>query len=321
MEDRRLVAVSRLFYEQQLSKTQIGERLQMSITHVNRLLKEAVRRKIVEISIKAPNSEDLEQQLKEQFGLKDAIVIAMPEEGEYLRTELGQAGADYFEKHVGDGSKVGIGSGRTIFEFCIALKEKPRKVDFSPIAVFAQRDLLVKGIDSNTAVNIAWFKGRPEAKASRVELFFPNEDASSVEKLTQKLKRNAVVERFADHIDDLDFYFFSCSQLRKDSQLVEIAETCGKGIKDLQRSGVIGDFLFSTIDKEGKYVPNCIQKRCLYIDLKSLKRASASKQRSVVLMAGGREKFPVIRAGLVAGLFNVLITDVGTAQSLLASKH
>src|SRR5688572_23701748 len=111
MEDRRLVAVSRLFYEQQLSKTQIGERLQMSITHVNRLLKEAVRRKIVEISIKAPNSEDLEQQLKEQFGLKDAIVIAMPEQGEYLRTEIGQAGADYFEKHVGDGSKVGIGSG------------------------------------------------------------------------------------------------------------------------------------------------------------------------------------------------------------------
>lgn len=323
MIDKKLVAVSRLFYEHQLSKTQIAERLNITITHVNRLLREAIKSEIVKITIQAPNFEDLEVELKEKFGLQDALVVAVPENEDSLRTELGIAAARYFEDKVKRDQKVGIGSGQTIFEMVSKLDEKNRPVKFYPIAAIIQRDLLVKGIDANTAVNVIWFKSRPSATAYRLELFFPQEPITESEKKAQELLNKTIVEKLIREISDLDYYFFSCSHLRDDSRLIEIAQSCGMSFDDLENSGIIGDFLFSTINKEGEYVANCIERSCFRLDLSSLKKVSNNPQKKVILIAGGKEKFHVIRAGIYANpkLFNVLVTDVNTAQLLLKNKE
>src|SRR5258706_8488714 len=100
--DQRLVAVSRLFYEQHQSKTEIAESLNISITHVGRLLKEAARSGIVQVTIKAPRYEDLEIELREKFGLRDSVVVLASDENEAMSAELGNAAAIYFQATVKD---------------------------------------------------------------------------------------------------------------------------------------------------------------------------------------------------------------------------
>ena len=321
MKEKNLVTVSRLFYESQLSKTQIGERLHISITHVNRLLKEAIRRGVVQIKVKAPHFEDLELELKEKFALLDARVVAVPDQEKYLRAELGKAGASYFEENFKKGQKVGIGSGRTVLEMVSSISERARNLSLYPIAVFAKRSLDVRGIDANTAVNIVWFKSRPKATASRFEMFFPQENLGSVERNVKRLLGKPISEKFLQDISDLDCYFFSCGALRSDTQLYEIIQSNGTRIESMKKSGVIGDFLFNTINSKGEYVRNSIEKSCLKLSIPMLKKTASNNRKKIVLIAGGKSKFTVIKAGLKGKLFNTLITDSQTAESLLRIKE
>lgn len=310
--------MGRLFYEQQLSKTQIAERLRITITHVNRLLREAVRRGVVKISIDAPNIEILELELRERFGLVDAVVVDVPEEDEYLRPELGNAAAKYFEERVKDDSRVGIGSGRTLFEMVSILTDTPRNIKVFPLAVVAQQEMVVKSVDANTVVNAIWFKSRPAANAFRFEIFFPEAEKSELDRYMRTLLKKPVVDEYVRQLSDLDFYMFSCSDLRRDSHLIGIAASCGLNFGDLQKKSIIGDFVFDTVDGRGEHVSTCIETRRIGIDTGSLRTASAKPDKKVVLVAGGKRKFPVIWSGLRGGLFNVLITDSDTAKELIA---
>lgn len=317
--DRKLVAVSRLFYEQLMSKTDIANELNISITHVNRLLKEAARRGVVQIKIQAPNFEDLELELKEKYGLRDAVVIQGSDE-KFLHTELGIAAAQYFEDKVEESSKIGFGSGRTMFEMASAIPEKARRLTLYPIAVYAEQTLRVESVDANTVVNILWFKSRPDSEAYRLELFFPGELISKLETKVRELLKKDVTEELINEISNLDYYFFSCSHLRENSQLLALTKSCGEDLKGLRESGVIGDYLFNTINERGEFVPNCAEKFIFRITLEALRAAAQNKNRKVVLVAGGKDKAGVVRAGISQGFFNALITDSETAQALLERK-
>jgi DNA-binding transcriptional regulator LsrR (DeoR family) len=315
--DRRLVSVCRLFYEKQLSKTDIAEQLGISITHVNRLLREAERRGIVRIAIDPPRFEGLELSLREHLHLADSVVLPASFSDQTLRMELGIAAARYFDSHVQDGHRVGLGSGRTLFEMVTALPERPREVRLLPIAVAAEQDLTVNGIDANTVVNILWFKSRPKATASRLELFFPDETPESLKAKTEATLTKKVVETLRGEITDLDYYFFSCSHLRKDSRLAVLSELYYGSSSHLTAKGAVGDVLFNPIDRKGVRVGSSIGNLIFAIELNQLQRASSDPRRRAVLVAGGITKLDVIRAAANAKLFNVIVTDNETAEALL----
>ncbi len=294
--------------------------MQITITHVNRLLKEAVRRGVVKITIEPDNAGTFELELKERFKLRDAVVVPAPDDADFLRSELGNAAATYFDNNVRKGDRVGIGSGRTLFAMVSVLDDLARDIKIFPLAVVAQQNISVKGIDVNTAVNALWFKSRPVATASRFEIFYPGAAMVEIDKYIKSMLSKTVIREFVEELADLDLYFFSCSNLRKDSQLIEIAASCGVGFDDLRKSGIIGDFIFNTVDREGGHVANCIEKRRIGIDLDGLRNAARHAMKKVVLVAGGNEKVSVIRSGLRSGLFNVLITDAQTAKGLLAAE-
>lgn len=263
--------------------------------------------------------EILEIELKERFGLQDAIVVEVPEDEEYLRRELGSAAAKYFDENVGAEHRVGIGSGRTVFEMVSVLAERPRNIQLFPLAVVAQQHIAVKSIDANTAVNALWFKSRPSATASRFEIFYPEADSAELDKYIKSMLGKSEVDEYVAELASLDFYVFSCSNLRRDSQLIEIAASCGVSFGDLRKNNVIGDFVFNTVNDRGEEVPTCIEKRRIGINMDSLKFASGQSNKKVVLVAGGKKKFPVIKSGISARLFNVLITDAESAKGLIAT--
>jgi len=314
--ERMIVKACKLFYESGASKTQIADILNISITQVNRLLVEARKRGIVQITINAPRFTELEFELINAFHLTDARIVQYNEDEIFLRTELGKEAANYFVDKVKDGNKIGIGSGRTMFEMVKSIQERPKAISIFPISVIAQRDTVVNSMDANTLVNTLWFKFIPAAKGHNINLFYPHMSIQRIESEIKHLLQIDSLRNIIDEMSNLDFYFLSTSCLRRDSVIFSFLQEYGQSFNNLAKSGIIGDYLFNTISSSGEYISCGLENILITVELHRLKEAVKNK-KMVIVVAGGDSKVEVIKAGLNVGLFNVLITDSKTAQKLL----
>ena len=106
--------VLNLYYVDELTQAEVGQRLGLSTAKVNRLLKQARQQGMVEITIHTPLQHlfDMEYRLKAIFGLQEAVVIPRIAEdvNTYVHT-LGRAGASYLLDHMRDGDIIAIGGG------------------------------------------------------------------------------------------------------------------------------------------------------------------------------------------------------------------
>lgn len=317
-QERLLFTVGQLFYGEGWSKSGIARELGVSVTHVSRLLREAHKLGIVRITLQGPRHEAVEQELASTFGLRDARVITACEDDTVLRAQLGLEAAAVFARTARPGARVGIGSGRTLFEMVKALPERPIAVEIFPLALLADLSLEVRSVDATTLVNTLWFKCRPSAKALKGGLLsFPGVSFAELCSLVKATLTSRFVDTFQELVVNADALFFSGSQLRKDSQILDIAREHGLGFHELQQRGIIGDLLFRTFGEGGQPIDLGIEHYALAPDLETLRRLSRDPSKSIVLVAGGREKHQIIHSGLEAGYFNMLVTDDETAAVLL----
>ena len=81
---RLIVKIAQLYYEQDMTQAQIARELGIYRTTISRLLKRGREQGIVTIAINYDYNENLwlEQQLKQRFGLKEAVVITCDNEQE-----------------------------------------------------------------------------------------------------------------------------------------------------------------------------------------------------------------------------------------------
>src|SRR5512141_1727197 len=94
---RLINTILTLYYLEELTQTEIAQRLGFSTAKVNRLLLQAREQGYVNITIRTPFQQlfDIEDRLKAVFGLQDAIVIpAVAEGGSSPLNALGTAAAD-----------------------------------------------------------------------------------------------------------------------------------------------------------------------------------------------------------------------------------
>ncbi len=134
--DMRLISeVLNLYYMEELTQAEVGRRLGLSTTKVNRLLQQARREGMVEVTIHVPFQHlfDMESRLKAIFGIKEAMVIPRIAEdvGGMIQT-LGRAGADCLLRHLRDGDVLAVGGGTGVHAVAHALEPK-RTYDVSVV--------------------------------------------------------------------------------------------------------------------------------------------------------------------------------------------
>lgn len=131
-----------LYYLEELTQADIAARLGLSVPKVNRMLQDARRQGLVEITIKTPFQHlfDLEARLKAIFGLRDAVVIPPLVEGANSALypaafhTLGQAGASFLLDHLRDGDIIAVGGGMAVNSVVEAI-EAPRPFDVKVVPV------------------------------------------------------------------------------------------------------------------------------------------------------------------------------------------
>ena len=98
---RLIVKIAQLYYEQDMTQAQIARELGIYRTTISRLLKRGREQGIVTIAINYDYNENLwlEQQLKQKFGLKEAVVVSCDSEQEDEQlTMMGVHGAQLLER-------------------------------------------------------------------------------------------------------------------------------------------------------------------------------------------------------------------------------
>ena len=108
---RLIVKIAQLYYEQDMTQAQIARELGIYRTTISRLLKRGREQGIVTIAINYDYNENLwlEQQLKQKFGLKEAVVASSDGllEEEQL-SAMGQHGALLVDRLLEPGDIIGF---------------------------------------------------------------------------------------------------------------------------------------------------------------------------------------------------------------------
>ncbi len=125
-----------LYYVEELTQTEIAQRLGLSTAKVNRLLVQAREQGYVNITIRTPFQSlfELEDRLKAVFGLKDVIVIpSLAESSSSPLHALGSAAADFLLAHLRDGDVLAITPGTTVQAVVQAIETtRPYKIEVVP---------------------------------------------------------------------------------------------------------------------------------------------------------------------------------------------
>jgi DNA-binding transcriptional regulator LsrR (DeoR family) len=114
---RLINTILTLYYMEEMTQTEIAQRLGFSTAKVNRLLLQAREQGYVNITIRTPFQQlfELEDRLKAVFGLQEAIVIpALAETSSSPLNYLGNIAAEFLLEHLRDGDVLGIGGGTAV---------------------------------------------------------------------------------------------------------------------------------------------------------------------------------------------------------------
>jgi DNA-binding transcriptional regulator LsrR (DeoR family) len=306
-EQRLLVKVSKMYYEEGLSQDDIILRLNLSRSKISRLLQQARDEGIVQITVNTPKHlfSELETRLEKLFGLYEAIVVETHagDSQENIIRDLGIAAAGYLERSVGTTTTIGISWGSTLHGMVAALHSNR--------------------LPKTKVVQIIGGLGQPEAEVHATDLchrlarslgsqltLLPAPGIVSTEQARDVLMADLFIQRAMSMFDHLDIAFVGIGTPTPESLLGSILSSTE--METLRQNGAVGDIALRFFDIQGQPVQSEIDQRVIGITFAQLKRT-----RRVVGISGGVEKFQSVLGALRGKLINVLITDSINAEKLL----
>jgi DNA-binding transcriptional regulator LsrR (DeoR family) len=299
-----LVRASRLYYELGETQNEIADRLGVTRPQVSRLLKRARAEGIVEIRIVDSDTAEspAAPALQNRFGL-DAVHLAPTLVGpeDLTRRIVGRLAAQVLRASVRDGSIVGIGDGASVGAVADALVDAatPVRATVVPLA----GGYWSTGVDRDPFRRIAdAFGAQPHGLMAPGLL----DDAAT----KQALEAHAGVRAVLDLWGRLDVALFGIGgpSWGAASLGFEVAAA-------LDEADAVGEILIAPFDIAGRFVCPALRERVLAFDARALGRVPVS----IGVGAGERKVRPILGA-LRAGAIRTLVTDVATAEAVVAQN-
>ena len=298
----QLVRASRLYYELGETQGAIAEQLGVTRPQVSRLLKRARAEGIVEIRIIDSTSAEspAAETLRQRFGL-DAVALAPTIAGpeELTRRMVGRLGAQVFRAAARDGKTIGIGDGASVSAATDALDEA-----VTPVAAVVVP--LCGGYWSTGPEREPYRRVAEALGAQPHGLMAPGlvDDAATRKALIGHAGVRAVIDLW----DHLDIALFGIGGPAWSVALV------GRRIeRDLDQAEAIGEVLVAPFDIDGRFVCPALRDRVIAFDARRLGRVPVS-----IGIASGEGKVRPILGALRAGVVKTLVTDVATAEAVVA---
>jgi DNA-binding transcriptional regulator LsrR (DeoR family) len=297
-----LVRASRLYYELGETQGRVAELLGVTRPQVSRLLKQARAEGIVEIRIvdDTAATSPAGDEIRDRFRLRAvhlAPSISGPED--LTRRSIGRLAAQVLRSAVRDGTVVGIGDGASISAAADAMAD-------ATTAVGATIVPLCGGY---------WFGGATREPFRRIAdslgamahgLLAPGlvDDAATKDALYAHAGVRSVLALW----DRLDVAMFGIG-----GRIWTEAALGREVVDEIAAAGAVGEVLIAPFDVHGRFVAERLRGRTIAFDPRDLGRVPVT-----VGVAGGPSKIEPILGALRGGFVNTLVTDVATAEGVVA---
>lgn len=310
-DDDELLSVkaAELYYQDDKTQGEIGELLQITRWKAGRLIAHAKEAGYVRIQIVHPRARrgELERELRDQFGLEDAVVV--PGLGDVdslaLRRRVAAAAAEYLASMRPVTKVLGVSWGRTLHDIAEELRQDWARG--------------VRVVQINGGVSLS----RRASPAADIAAKIAMKSRGSAEMLPSpaileriETKRAIESDRTVAAVLDLgrkaDTYLFSAGLADVGSVLSDSGYLSQQDLAVLRERGAVGDVLSRFIDANGYPVDSELDERTVGLRLEELRGA----HRSIAVISG-EQKHDICRTVVTGGLCTVLVTDELTAQHLI----
>jgi DNA-binding transcriptional regulator LsrR (DeoR family) len=310
---RLMTRVARLYHEEGLRQPEIAARLGLSQPKVSRLLKQALDQGIVRISVQVPSGAhpELEERLEARFGLREAVVVdTTVDHDEHVVRGLGAAAASYVERTVRSGEVIGISSwSATLLAMVDAMHPVISARDTRVVQILG-------GVGSPAAAShAAHLTGRLATLLRGRAEYLPAPGVVGSPEARDVLLQDPFVQATVALFDQVTMALVGIGTVEPSRLLASSGNVFSLDeLATVRRQGGVGDVCLRFFDSSGKPLSTPLNDRVLGMDLGQLKCVPRA-----VGVAGGPRKSVAIRGALEGRLVNCLITDVFTAERLVAA--
>ncbi len=305
-DEQRRTRIAWLYYVEGLTQAEIAGRLAISRVKVVRDLQIGRQSGLVQIQIngRLASCVALERALERRFGLKEAVVVPTPVDPGNLPATLGIALGTWLTDRLRPGQTIGVGWGRTLHWSVRALRRR----DLAGLTVVA----LLGGIGRGSEINMYETASRvAETLAAQCYYLAAPAFAGSAA-MRAMLLEQAGLRDILDRARRADIALVSVGTLGPGATNRRIGLLGDAEAAELMAAGAVGDLLCTFLDPEGRPVDHPLNACAVGLPVSDLAGLPAA-----VLASGGTEKVPILRAALIGGYVNHLVTDEGTAGALV----
>lgn len=305
------IRAAELYYQEHKTQDEVGALLGLTRWKVGRLITQAREAGIVRIEIVHPRARrlQLERQLREQTGLREAIVVSSA--GVTSRDELADrvaaAAADYLTALRPVPRSLGISWGRTLQRLAAHLEpgwsNGADVVQINGGVSLNQR----AGMAAATAVEIA-------EKARGTTTLLPSPAILERVETKRAIEGDRVVADVLERARHCAVHLYSAGAADADSVHVASGYLSPADMTELLAKGAVGDVLGRYIDADGHVVDPELDARTVGLTLDELRQVPIG-----VAVLSGPDKHAAAAAIVASGLCAVLITDEETAGHVLGN--
>ncbi len=287
------------YYIENMSQQSIAEKLGISRMKVIRLLEAARETGIIQFRISQGNGKQLpiEQKLRQQWNLKNVLIIPTPDNKSKLNEHLALAAANFLADQVTENTFINMGYGDT-----------PSRV-LNHLANIT--DVPVSIVSFTGGVSYYLPNSTSNVFKARLHLY-PAPLVLSSKEVCQSILQEPSVKEIRRMVKLSSFSIVGIGAMNPDATILSNGILSQNDFAYLTMKGAVGDILTHFIDKNGVPVVTSIEDRLVSTPLDTLKELN-----NVIGIAGGEQKVTVIRAALRGGYIDSLITDEDTAKKLI----
>lgn len=304
-----MVRVAKLYYDLEHTQGDIASELGLTRWQVGRLLTEAKELGVVRIEImpRSLRRTDLESQLQQRYGLKDAIIV--PSGGgtdvALLTERVAQAAATYLAALNPKPALIGVSWGRTMSAVARFLPN-----NWNP----GVHVVLVNGATHlhSTSTQLSSVAEEFARAGNGTATLLPVPAIVGKSSTREVLEDDPIIARVLKLAIETEIVCFGMGSINLQSVHLSNGYLNETDMDRLKDKGAVGDILGRFVDEDGRIIDNALNDRTIGMHLDHLK----TKQLSIGIVAG-KEKHQMAAAALKAGYVSVIITDEVTAQYVL----
>jgi DNA-binding transcriptional regulator LsrR (DeoR family) len=298
-----LVRVARLYYELGETQEAIAGIVGVTRPQVSRLLKEARAQGVVEIRIVDDGAvhSDAGGALCERFDLRSVhIAPTLDGPAELTRRRVARLAGEVLASSLRDGMVIGIGDGAAVSSVADELSAGVPNVDATIVPLCGGFWRAGSGVEPFRRIGVAF-------GATVQSLHAPGLlDSVAVR---DALCAHAGVRGVIDLWSRLDVALFGIG-----GPSWSAASVGAEAMREITAAGAIGELLIAPFAIDGRLVADGFRARTVALDAHTLPRVG----RTIGVAAGPHKVAPILGA-LRGGYVNTLVTDVRTAEAVLAA--